>query len=258
MAMTYKMKQTQLEFLSYYTDNIDGLWGPKSTEATKQFQRAYDLDDDGAFGPLTEDKSKDVVKAIQEKIKQYNSAMICDGLAGPMTKTALQAYQRANSLTVTGIADYNTLAKMGIDADYFEDDSDEIEAPVYSTGTSIKPVTGTWWDNIKYFEKSEFKCKCGGRYCNGYPQEPQQKLVELLEKVRIHFGKVIIITSGLRCPTHNKNEGGVSNSRHQYGKAVDFCVQGVSGAAVLAYVQSLPGVRYAYIISGNYVHMDIN
>jgi uncharacterized protein YcbK (DUF882 family) len=114
-----------------------------------------------------------------------------------------------------------------------------------------------FWDTIKYFTRDEFKCKCG-KHCNGFPVEPKEKLVKLLDGVREHFNAPIYISSGLRCEIHNSAVGGVSNSRHMYGKAVDFCVSGISSNLVLPYVQKLTGVRYSYAIDSNFVHMDID
>lgn len=76
-------------------------------------------------------------------------------------------------------------------------------------------------------------------------------------KVREHFNVPVTISSGLRCPTHNANNKGVYNSRHLTGKAMDFSVRGFSASSVLAYVQSLPEIRYSYAIDGTWVHMDI-
>lgn len=112
-----------------------------------------------------------------------------------------------------------------------------------------------FWDTIKYFTRDEFKCKCGK--CGGFPVEPKEKLVKLLDGVREHFNAPIHPSSGVRCDAHNAAVGGVSNSRHLYGKAVDFCVSGITSSTVLAYVQKLTGVRYAYAIDSNFVHMDI-
>lgn len=118
-------------------------------------------------------------------------------------------------------------------------------------------TTGTFWDGIKYFQRSEFKCKCGGKYCSGYPVEMQEKVVKAADKVREHFGKPMTVSSGIRCTRHNAAVGGVSNSRHLQGKAIDFCISGFSASSVLAYVQTLPEIRYTYAINSNYVHMDI-
>lgn len=118
-------------------------------------------------------------------------------------------------------------------------------------------ATGDFWDGIKYFKRKEFKCKCGNIYCNGYPAEPQEKLVMVADRVREHFGAVATVSSGLRCKQHNANVGGVTNSRHLTGKAMDFCIKGKTASQVLEYVQKQPEIRYAYAIDSQFVHMDI-
>ena len=114
-------------------------------------------------------------------------------------------------------------------------------------------TTGDFWDGIKYFRKAEFACKCG---CGA--SEMEEKLVKTADKVRTYFGKTMVVSSGRRCATHNAKVGGVSNSRHLFGKAMDFCVSGMSASMVLTYVQKLPEIRYAYAIDDNFVHMDID
>lgn len=115
-----------------------------------------------------------------------------------------------------------------------------------------KPVSGDFWDGVKYFDKAEFACRCG---CGADKME--EKLIKTADRVREHFGNRITVSSGRRCATHNARVGGVSNSRHLSGKAMDFCVSGFSAASVLAYVQKQPEIRYAYAIDNNFVHMDI-
>lgn len=119
-----------------------------------------------------------------------------------------------------------------------------------------KPVTN-WWDNIKHFDRDEFECHCGGKYCNGYPAEPSQILVRVADRVREHFGAPAIVSSGVRCKTHNANVGGVANSKHLSGKAMDFCISGKTAEQVLAYVEKQPEINYAYAIDSEYVHMDV-
>jgi hypothetical protein len=122
----------------------------------------------------------------------------------------------------------------------------------------VKPVEKEelGWDGIKYFKRHEFKCKCG-KYCNGFPVEMDMKLLKIADDVREHFGKPITVSSGVRCETHNARVGGVSGSRHKRGKAMDFRVKDIPASIVLPYVQSKSGIRYAYAIDSNYVHMDV-
>ena len=122
---------------------------------------------------------------------------------------------------------------------------------------SAEAPSSSWWDHIRYFSRAEFACKCGGRYCSGFPAEPQQLLVRTADELRAHFGAAVTVSSGLRCKQHNANCGGVAASRHLSGKAMDFRVAGKTASEVLEYVKQQPQIRYAYAINANYVHMDI-
>lgn len=112
-----------------------------------------------------------------------------------------------------------------------------------------------FWAEIENFQKEEFACRCGK--CGGFPAQPQEKLVRLAQQVRTHFGRPVTVSSGVRCEIHNMEVGGVANSYHLSGRAVDFCVEGVDGGMVLNYVNQQKAVRYAYRIGGGYVHMDV-
>lgn len=88
------------------------------------------------------------------------------------------------------------------------------------------PATGTFWDEIEYFDREEFRCQCKGKYCNGFPVEPQEKMVRTVDEIRRRLGVPVTIVesggSGVRCPVHNANVGGVSNSNHLTGNAADL------------------------------------
>lgn len=112
--------------------------------------------------------------------------------------------------------------------------------------------------DFKNFTYSEIKCKCKGKYCNGVPTGFSYELLIQLQDIRNHFGKAVIITSALRCAKHNSNVGGVKNSKHTQGRAVDFYVKGVSYSTLKAYINKLPYNNYTYNISGSVMHHDIN
>ena len=153
-------------------------------------------------------------------------------------RSATKEFQKANNLSDDGVFGAATEKKI-------------LEC-VYK-GVGFKD----FWDDIKYFQKDEFKCKCGGKYCNGYSVEPQEKLIRVADEIRAKFGKSAYVSSGIRCKTHNANVGGVSNSRHLSGKAMDFRISGKTSAELLAEVKKHSEIRYAYAIDGSYVHMDI-
>ncbi len=195
--MTLQQIQCLLQYLGYYTITVDGIWGPGTEQAVKDFQHDNGLEEDGIPGKLTQAALPDAVAKGRFKPKE-------------------------------------------IQAETDNDGGEEL-----------------WWKEIRYFTREEFRCKCGGKYCNGFPAEPQEGMVRAIDNVRAHFGKAFTPNSGVRCPSHNANVGGVSNSRHLYGKAVDFCVPGKTAAQVLAYIAALPGMGYSYAIDDTNVHMDI-
>lgn len=83
--------------------------------------------------------------------------------------------------------------------------------------------------NTSFFTSEEFACKCKNMNCEGKPPKlaMQSTLVQALNRVREEFGKPITVTSGYRCPAHNKAIGGSPKSQHMMGTAVD--IQPASG-----------------------------
>ena len=116
----------------------------------------------------------------------------------------------------------------------------------------------SFWDAIRYWNREEFRCRCGGKYCNGFPAEPDRTLVELVDDLRADAGRPGHASSGLRCQIWNGLQGGVANSRHMSGKALDFYIEGFTGSQLLSKAQADPRTRYAYIIDGQWVHVDVH
>lgn len=115
---------------------------------------------------------------------------------------------------------------------------------------------------LRYFKLEEFRCPCGN--CTGYPAVISRDLVLKLEQnLRPKYGSMII-KSGLRCKSWNTRVGGVSNSRHKTGKAVDFqCALSRKGASyrtqIISYCKKI--FRYAYGNTsgmGASIHVDVN
>ena len=164
-----------------------------------------------------------------------------DGEWGTLSKTATKAFQKDFGLKADGVCGTETEKAMKHAVAY------GMPAKKQEASTS-----GEFWDGVKHFKKSEFRCRCG---CGADTME--EKLIRNADKVRDYFNAAVIVTSGRRCAAHNARVGGVSNSRHLSGKAMDFSVNGFSASSVLDYVQKLPGIRYAYAIDREHVHMDI-
>lgn len=92
----------------------------------------------------------------------------------------------------------------------------------------------------EHFKVREFYCRDGSD-----PVFVDSDLVALLEKIRVHFGKPVTITSGFRTASYNetlrKRNAAAKYSQHLYGKAADIQVQGISVEQVYAYADKLLG-----------------
>ena len=86
----------------------------------------------------------------------------------------------------------------------------------------------------EHFTRAEFACKCSCGF-----DTVDVALISILERVRAHFDKPVIITSGCRCVAHNEREGGTHNSQHLKGRAADIVVIGIEPDDVADYVENI-------------------
>lgn len=154
-----------------------------------------------------------------------------DDIWGDQTQGATEAFQSKYQMKpVDGIFGDDTLEKI-LDVIH----SREEPAPDISVGDKMEPTdkdinvptkTGTFWDDSEFFDREEFRCQCGGKYCNGFPVEPEEELVRVCNEIRRRLGVPVSIVdsggSGVRCPRHNAAVGGIGNSNHLYGRAADL------------------------------------
>ena len=170
-----------------------------------------------------------------------------DGLDGPKTREACRRFQSAFGLPATGAFDDAT--DQGL--------IDEVSGAMTPVDKSQSGGDSDWWEDIRYFKKSEFACKCGGRYCNGYPVEIDMNMVKIADQIRSRIGKPITVNSGLRCKTHNANVGGVSNSQHLLGNAADLgCPSGCTPAQMASIAESIMGDTGGIGIYSWGIHID--
>lgn len=72
---------------------------------------------------------------------------------------------------------------------------------------------------MRYFVDKEFACN----HCGKLPSYGMSEtLMDKLDELRGLVGHPIYVTSGYRCPEHNRAVGGVDTSQHVLGNAADI------------------------------------
>lgn len=136
-----------------------------------------------------------------------------DGITGSQTRQAVKLFQAAEGLKADGDPGQETQTALLA----------AVAAGRMYTPTKVENAeTGTFWDEIRYFRRAEFRCQCGGKYCDGFPAEPVEETVRLADEIRRRAGVPLKVNSGVRCKQHNADAGGVWNSLHLTGQAIDL------------------------------------
>ena len=111
-----------------------------------------------------------------------------------------------------------------------------------------------------HFNAREFRCSCG----KSHETLIASQLVDKLEALYTALNcSKIIVTSGYRCPEHDKAVGGTSSGQHTKGTAADVCCyrqdgQPISSKTVCCKAQDLGFTGIANITSSyQYTHLDV-
>lgn len=102
------------------------------------------------------------------------------------------------------------------------------------------------------FRVREFRCQD-----DTDPIFVDSDLVDILQKVRDHFGKAVTITSAFRTASHNKKVGGATYSQHLYGKAADIKVSGVAASVVADFAETLMPSTGGIGRYSTFTHVDV-
>ena len=104
----------------------------------------------------------------------------------------------------------------------------------------------------KNFSEKELACRCCG-VC-----KVTIGLMAKLQELRDEFGKPLNLTSGYRCPEHNKKVGGVPNSYHLKGMAVDIDMSKIRGFDRYKLISLVFSLGFTGVgIDKEFIHIDV-
>lgn len=104
-----------------------------------------------------------------------------------------------------------------------------------------------------HFKVREFACSDGSDVVF-----VATSLVDILEAIRVHFGRPVTITSGYRTVSYNAGlKNSSKKSQHCNGLAADIQVEGHTPLEVYNYTCSLLGDHGGVGIYNTFVHVDV-
>ena len=134
--------------------------------------------------------------------------------------------QRKEYFNALGLGEYTKANILKFQKKYFTRKIDQDGIYGNNTDKLLRHVYNCL--QVRNFAPLEFKCDCGGKYCTGYPDYMKLTTLKFMQRIRDYVGKPVTVTSGLRCRTQNRIDGGVANSKHLTGKAVDYYIAGIT------------------------------
>ena len=136
-----------------------------------------------------------------------------DGITGSQTRQTVKLFQAAEGLKADGDPGQETQTALLAAV---------AAGRMYTPAKVENANPGTFWGEIRHFRREEFRCQCGGKYCSGFPAEPVEETVRLADEIRRRAAVPLKVNSGVRCKQHNADVGGVWNSLHLTGQAIDL------------------------------------
>lgn len=156
------------------------------------------------------------VKQLQERLYTIGyEPGTADGIFGEKTRQAVISFQTDAGLQEDGIVGKDTWTALE-------------KIKIYSLKEAgNKNITTN-------FKVKEFACKDKSDTIVLH-----EDFVQKLQQIRNHFGRAVNINSAYRTRSHNKREGGRSNSYHIKGRAFDLAISGVNPNDIAKYAQSI-------------------
>ena len=194
-------------------------------------------------------------------IKEDRLALYCTRDGGTMTRTPETL---RDDLAAAGCESAVMLDGGGSSQCYFKGDTIKSTRVVHdlilvylkgsdTTGVktySVKKDGSTYLS--KNFKVSEFKCNDGSDTVL-----ISDKLVDLLQNIRDHFGAAVTINSAYRTESYNKKIGGATKSQHVNGTAADIVVKGATPLEVAQYVEHIMPDSGGIGVYQSFTHVDV-
>lgn len=188
MGITAFQKQCLLAYWGFLLpEEIDGIWGTKSSEATKRLQEQLSVEQDGVWGDNTDCAARNAIANGAELFVK-------------------------GSVATANTSEDCTEEPIPGDAEKYLQADGHYHIP---RGVDVQLSRNLWAHEVM----------CQGTGCCS-ESIISKRMVEMFQTIRDDYGDAISIGtaggSGFRCPAHNAEVGGAVGSLHLNGDAFDL------------------------------------
>jgi hypothetical protein len=222
----------------YYNDDVRGKRGRAAVGLTSASELLFFASTDGSSDAATPETLRDYLAGSQN----CTFAIMMDG------GRKVNFYDRANNILVEGKDPSQNLILIWLNKNPSKEEEKSVDIPIHGYSKSkdgSKKLSAN-------FKVREFACSDGSD-----PIFIAPELVNILQKIRDHFGKPVNINSAYRTPAKNKAVGGATHSQHLYGIAADISIPGISPKTVAAYAETLLPNTGGIGIYKTFTHIDV-
>jgi zinc D-Ala-D-Ala carboxypeptidase len=105
-----------------------------------------------------------------------------------------------------------------------------------------------------HFTKEEVACRCG---CG---LVPSMWFMQKVEKLRLRYGKPLVVSSGARCPSYNRTVSKTGSNGPHTKDAIDFQISGTDAYMLLRHALELGftgiGINQKGPHNKRFIHLD--
>lgn len=208
------------------------------------------------------DAPPEIVKAVQQQLVRIDLLDgAVDGIAGPATVSAFGKFKQLEYLGSPELLGPTTVKAL-LESTEDHVAPEDTYTPITGERPAVLPIVGKVFSSQPIYPNSNFTWGEATKCLSRVPYKPIEvqniiKVARHLDKIRDFLGdRSITINSWFRPPVVNRAVGGVSNSRHLYGDAVDFMVEGITAWQVYDRLNEWHGKHGGLGKARTFTHLD--
>lgn len=176
-------------------------------------------------------------RELQQLLNKHNYNLVVDGVVGNSTRSALADFKSRQFLGYPEMIGPTTIEVLN-----------EFRKPVKQQESNIvgEQLTPNFTLSELLISQTASRMRLDNTPTETIKRSLKLVAEKVLQPIRNHYNKPVVVTSGYRSPAVNRAVGGSGSSQHMTGQAVDFTVPGIDNYSVASWIRS--NLKYDQLI----------